>query len=113
MLALFSYPLEQAIGAGALFNVVISLPAAVLFLGAYLGTPRRPADSVGAVALFCVAALSLPALFVALVATRWSATAPATLLHRLFALCLALIAVRLLLCPLNLGLGQSGKFVFI
>lgn len=92
-----SYPTKPAIGAGELFNVVISLPAAVLFLVADLGTPRRPADSLGDVALFCVAAPSLPALFVAPVAMRWSTRAPSALLARLFPLCLALVAVRLLL----------------
>ncbi len=99
VLSLFSYPLKQAIGAGALFNVVISLPATVFFLSADLGTPGRPADALGDVALFCVAALSLPALFVAPVATRWATRAPGPLLRRLFALCLAAIAVRLLLRP--------------
>ncbi|OFW97871.1 MAG: hypothetical protein A3D94_09125 [Alphaproteobacteria bacterium RIFCSPHIGHO2_12_FULL_66_14] len=99
VLSLFSYPLKQAIGAGALFNMVISLPATVFFLGADLGTPGRPADAIGDVALFCVAALSLPALFVAPVATRWSTRAPGPLLRRLFALCLAAIAVRLMLRP--------------
>ena len=43
------------------------------------------------------AALSLPALFVAPVAARWSARAPLVLLRRLFALCLVAIAFRLLL----------------
>jgi uncharacterized membrane protein YfcA len=97
VLSLFSYPIKKVIGAGAFFNVVISLPATVVFLAADLGVPGRPADSLGDVALFCVAALSLPALFVAPVAARWSASAPATLLHRLFALCLAAIAIRLLM----------------
>ena len=97
VLSLFSYPIKHASGAGVLFNVVISLPATVFFPGTDLGMPGRPADALGDVALFCVAALSLPALFVAPVAMRWSARAPSALLCRLFALCLAAIAVRLLL----------------
>ena len=76
-LALRSFPIKRAIGAGTLFNLVIS---------------RDARD----VALFCVAALSLPALFVAPVTARWSARAPVSLLRRLFALCLAAIALRLL-----------------
>jgi uncharacterized protein len=44
-----------------------------------------------------VFALSLPALFVAPIAARWSARAPVMLLRRLFALCLAAVAARLLL----------------
>ena len=69
-LSLFSSPVKQAIDTGALFNVVISLPATVFFLGANRGMPGRPADTLGDVALFCVATLSLPALFVAPVAMR-------------------------------------------
>ncbi len=46
--------------------------------------------------MFCVAALSVPALFVAPVAAHWSAHAPLVLLRRLFVLCLIAIAVRLL-----------------
>jgi Sulfite exporter TauE/SafE len=93
------FPIKQAIGAGALFNLVIALPAAAFFPTHDHGTPGRPLDALGDVALFCVAALSLPALFVAPLAARWSARAPVSLLRRLFALCLAVIAVRLLLRP--------------
>ena len=93
-----SCPIKQTFGAGMLFNVVISLPATVFFLGTDLGTAELPADAPGDVALFCVAALSPPALFVAPIAMRWSARAPSALLRRLFAHGLAAIAVQLLLC---------------
>lgn len=73
---------------------MISLPAAVLFLAT---GASRPAEALDDVALFCVAALSLPARFVAPVTTLWSVRAPAALLRRLFALCLAAITIRLLL----------------
>jgi uncharacterized membrane protein YfcA len=52
---------------------------------------------VGDVTLSCLAALSLPALFVAPAAARWSAHAPVLLLRRLFGLRLAAAAIRLLL----------------
>jgi uncharacterized membrane protein YfcA len=97
VLSMFSFPIRRAIGAGALFNLVIALPATIVFLCAGWSTPGRPADSVGEVALLCLAALSLPALFVAPIAARWSARAPVVLLRRLFAVCLAAIAVRMLL----------------
>lgn len=96
-LLLFSFPLKRAIGAGALFNLMVALPAALTFLSIGWGTSGRPADAVGEVSLFCVAALSLPALFVAPLAARWSARAPVRLLRHLFAGCLFLIAARLLL----------------
>jgi uncharacterized membrane protein YfcA len=97
VLSLFSFPIKRAIGAGAVFNLAISLPATAFFLTTDLGTPGRTVDALGDVALFCAAALSLPALFVAPVAARWSARAPVSVLRRLFALCLAAIALRLLL----------------
>lgn len=95
VLALFSFPIKQAIGAGALFNLVISLPATIVFLIADRQADDRPVDALGDVALFCVAALSIPALFVAPAAAGWSTRAPVTLLRRLFALCLAAIAARM------------------
>ncbi len=97
ILTLFSFSIKRAIGAGALFNLVIAIPATVVFLLMDQHTPGRPLDALGDVALFCVATLSLPALFVAPLAARWSARAPVALLRRLFAACLAVIAVRLLL----------------
>ncbi len=97
ILSLFSFPIRRAIGAGALFNLVIALPATIAFLAQGWGVAGKPADAVGEVAVFCVAALSLPALFVAPAAARWSARAPVALLRRLFALCLVAIAARLLL----------------
>lgn len=97
VLSLFSFPIRRAIGAGALFNLVIALPAVITFLAQGWGVAGKPADAVGEIALFCVATLSLPALFVAPVAARWSAHVPLVLLRRLFALCLLAIALRLLL----------------
>jgi uncharacterized membrane protein YfcA len=58
-----------------------------------------PADAVGDVTLFCVAALSIPALFVAPIAARWSTRVPVMLLRLSFALCLCAIAVRILMRP--------------
>ena len=72
---------------------VIALPATITFLCAGWSM----ADSIGDAAVFCVVALSLPALFVAPIAAHWSAHAPVGLLRRPFAFCLAAIAVRLLL----------------
>ena len=97
VLSLFDFPIRRAIGAGALFNLVIAAPATTFFLAHDLGAPGRTTDAVGDVALVCLAALSLPALFVAPVSARWSSHAPVALLRRLFALCLAAVAIRLLL----------------
>lgn len=97
VLSLFSFPLRRAIGAGALFNLVVALPATAIFLLLDRGTAGRPADAAGDVALFCVATLSLPALVVAPWAARWSRHAPLALLRHMLAVCLGVIAVRMLL----------------
>jgi uncharacterized membrane protein YfcA len=97
VLSLFAFPIRRAIGAGALFNLVIAAPATMFFLAHDVGTAGRTTDAVGDVALSCLAALSMPALFVAPISARWSARAPVALLRRLFALCLAAVALRLLL----------------
>ncbi|TAJ87447.1 TSUP family transporter [Reyranella sp.] len=96
VLALFSVPLKRAIGAGALFNLVISLPDTIVFLTIDRPAEDRPVDALGDVALFCVAALSIPALFVAPAVASWSTRAPVALLRCLFALCLAVIAARVM-----------------
>ncbi len=97
VLTLFAFPIRRAIGAGALFNLIIAVPAAALFLEHDTAAAGRPLDAVGDVALICVAALSLPALIVAPAAARWSMRVPLSLLRRTFALCLVVVAVRLLL----------------
>lgn len=98
-LSLFSFPIRRGIGAGALFNVVVAVPATPAFLAQGWGSPGRPVDAIGNVALSCTLALSLPALFVAPVAARWSIRVPVMLLRQGFALCLCTIAVRILMRP--------------
>jgi len=97
VLSLFSYPVQRAVGAGALFNLVIALPATGFFLVHDQGADGRTADAVGDVSVTCLLALSLPALAIAPLAAGWSTRVPAVLLRRLFALCLAVVAARLLL----------------
>ena len=97
VLSLFSFPIQRAVGAGAVFNLIIALPATLTFLARDWGAAGRPADDVGDVSILAVVALSLPALFVAPAAARWSSRVPVGLLRHAFALCLAGIAFRLLI----------------
>jgi uncharacterized membrane protein YfcA len=99
VLSLFRFPIQRAVGAGALFNLIIALPATATFLAEGWATPGRPADAVGEVSVFAVVALSLPALFVAPWAARWSSRAPIGLMRNAFAVCLAVIAIRMLWAP--------------
>jgi hypothetical protein len=92
--------------------MVISVPATLFLLTGDLGTPGRPVDALGDVALFCVAALSLPALFVAPVAADgWPAQR-----SRCYADCSRFASPRsrcACCCGTELALGQSGGIVFI
>jgi uncharacterized membrane protein YfcA len=99
VLSLFSFPIQRAVGAGSLFNLIIALPATVAFLTRDWGAAGRLPDDVGDVSILAVVALSLPALFVAPAAARWSSRVPVGLLRHAFALCLAAIAFRLLMAP--------------
>lgn len=97
VLSMFSFHIRRAIGAATLFNLIVSLPATAVFLAAGWGLSNKPVDAVGYVAIGAAFALSLPALLVAPIAAHWSSRAPVMLLRRLFALCLAAIAVRMLM----------------
>jgi uncharacterized membrane protein YfcA len=96
VLSLFSFPIQRAVGAGALFNLIIAVPATMTFLARDWAAVGRPADDIGDVSILAVVALSLPALFVAPWAARWSSRAPIALLRHAFAVCLAAIAFRML-----------------
>jgi hypothetical protein len=84
------------------FGLLVRLPGVgtlgttAAFLAIGWNDSGKPANALGEDALFCVAALSLPALFVAPFVACWSARVPVVLLRRLFAWYLALIAARLL-----------------
>jgi uncharacterized membrane protein YfcA len=97
VLSLFSFPVRRAVGAGALFNLAVALPATGFFLAHDQGVAGRPLDTFGDVAVICLLALSLPAVVVTPLSARLSTRVPVVLLRRLFAACLALVAFRLLL----------------
>ncbi|MBU8539240.1 TSUP family transporter [Falsiroseomonas tokyonensis] len=94
VLGMFRVPLLRAAGAGAVFNLVVAVPAALAFALA----PRAPMpDALGQVALGAVLLLALPAMLAAPVAARFSSRLRESLLRRLFAAGLALIALQVLL----------------
>jgi len=101
VLSLVSFSIRQAIGVGVMFTLIIALPATITFLAWGWGVAGKPADPVGDVAWFCMVTLSLPALFVAPAAARWSARAP-------------LVLLRCACCSgSEFALGQRGESVFI
>jgi uncharacterized membrane protein YfcA len=97
VLALFAAPLRSAIGVGAVFNVVVAVPATAVFVLAGLDVAGRPGGSLGYVAPLPLALLALPAMAVAPAAAQLAGRMKVTLLRRLFGLCMAAIAVRLVM----------------
>lgn len=96
VLALFSVPLPAAVGAGAVFNLLVSAPATLAFVLGGLDAAGRPGPSLGHVALLPLALLAVPAVLVAPLAARLSARLPVAMLRRLFGLVLLAIAARLM-----------------
>jgi uncharacterized membrane protein YfcA len=95
-LMMVSFPLLRAIGAGAVFNLAVALPATAGFVVLGIDKPGLASDTFGYVSLIGMALLSVPAMVVAPSAARLAARLPVALLRRLFALCLFAIAARLL-----------------
>lgn len=96
VLALFSVPLSAAIGAGAVFNLLVATPATLAFVLGGLDAVARPGASLGHVALVPLLLLAVPAMLVAPPAARLSARLPVAVLRRLFGLVLFAIAARLI-----------------
>ncbi len=96
VLGLFNTPLHRAVGAGAVFNLVVAVPATLGFAALGHARPGLPPDTIGYVSLSAAALLAVPAILVAPLAARLSTRVPVPLLRRLFALCLFAIAARAL-----------------
>lgn len=104
--ALVVLPVSMLVEGYGRFVAPIGLPllvgAAIFGVGMQItngcgsGRPGLPPDSVGYVSLSAATLLALPAIVVAPLAARLSARLPNLLLRRLFAICLFLIAARVL-----------------
>lgn len=95
-LGLFNTPINRAVGAGAVFNIAVALPATLGFAALGYGRPGLPPDSLGYVSLSAAILLALPATVVAPFAASLSSRVPVPLLRRVFAACLFAIALRVL-----------------
>lgn len=96
VLGLFNTPINRAVGAGAVFNVAVALPATLGFAALGYGRPGLPPESLGYVSLSVATLLALPATVVAPFAARLSSRLPVLFLRRVFAACLFAIALRIL-----------------
>ncbi|MFQ5535227.1 MAG: sulfite exporter TauE/SafE family protein [Sphingomonadales bacterium] len=96
ILTLFNYPIRKAVGTAAALGIVISIPGAAGFIVAGWDVPGLPPASIGYVNLIAAAlivpttALSTP------LGARLAHTIDAALLHRVFALFLALTSIRMI-----------------
>jgi len=97
VLDLFSVPLKRSIGAGAVFNLVVAVPAVFGFVILGSGRTSLGSDAMGYVSLSATAPLSIPAMIAAPAAARLAGRLSLPLLRGLFACCLFAIATRLLL----------------
>ena len=95
VLGLFGVELRRVIGAGAMFNLAVALPATLAFLRSGWGQPGMPADALGHVSLSALVLLALPAALTAPAAARLGGRLPVLVLERCFALCLFAISARL------------------
>lgn len=94
-MSLFRTPLRAAIGVGSALNVVAAAPALAGFVWLGWHDPPLPGRCLGHVDLPAAALLALGAVTATPLGARLSATAPLPLLRGLFALALAVVAVRL------------------
>ena len=96
VLSLFNFPIKRAVGTASAFGLLIGVPGTIGFMIAGLDAPGRPPLSIGWVSLLGFAVIaptqSLLAPYGASIAHRVSTT----VLRRLFALFLAISALRML-----------------
>jgi uncharacterized membrane protein YfcA len=95
-LAAMRYPIKPAIGTTAPLTLLVASIGVAGFALAGFGRSDLPRDAVGFVELVPAGLLSIGAIVAAPLGARLSVRAPALLLRRLFALCLAVVAVRML-----------------
>jgi uncharacterized membrane protein YfcA len=87
--------LRRAVGAGAMFNLAVALPASLGFVWLGWGRPGLPADALGYISLGALVFMAIPAMLVAPAAARLTGRLPVAALRRIFAVCLIGIALRM------------------
>lgn len=95
LLGLYGVQLRRAVGAGAVFNLAVAVPAVLDY--ALIGWKHggQPSDAFGHVSVTAALLLSVPAMLAAPAAARIANRLSLPLLRGLFAACLLAIALRL------------------
>lgn len=96
VLSMFSFPTHRAVGTAAAFGFVIAIPAVLGFIASGVGVAERPPWSLGYVNLAAAAVIFPVTTLVAPIGARVAHALPAARLRRLFAVFLAVTAVRML-----------------
>ncbi len=96
LLTLCGMPIHRAIGTAATFGLFIAVPATVGFILSGLNVPGRPFGSLGYVNGLGFALITLAAWPLVPVGVKLAHRLDATLLRRIFGICLALVALNML-----------------
>lgn len=95
LLNMFGTPIRSAVATTSMFGIIISIPATIGFIWAGWGNPLMPPYSLGFVSLVGFALITPSSLFSTPWGVQLAHTIPPLLLKRLFALFLAITAVRM------------------
>lgn len=95
-LTAFSFPIHRAVGTASAFGLLIAVPAVVGFIVAGWDAPGRPPLSLGYVSLLAAAIILPFTILFAPVGARLAHALPPIWVKRLFALFLAITAIRML-----------------
>jgi uncharacterized membrane protein YfcA len=95
LLTLCGVPIHRAIGTAAAFGLFIAVPATIGFVLSGWGVPGRPFGSVGYVNGLGFALITLSAWPMVPLGAKLAHEMDATLLRRVFGLCLALVAINM------------------
>jgi uncharacterized membrane protein YfcA len=95
-LSLFNYPIKRAVGTAAAIGLIIGIPGAIGMAVAGIGAPGRPEYCLGWISLPGLLAITPLQVSLAPYGAKLAHAVPAALLRKLFALFLAITAVRML-----------------
>ncbi len=96
VLSMFSFPTHRAVGTASAFGIVIAVPAVIGFIASGIGVADRPPWSFGYVNLAAAAIIFPVTTLVAPMGARIAHALPAERLRLVFAVFLAITAVRML-----------------
>lgn len=95
ILTLFNYPIHRAVGSAAAIGFIIGVPGAIGFVITGWGEPGLPPFSLGYLNLLGLALILPTSMLLAPVGAKWAHSLDTTKLRRVFAVFLAVTALRM------------------